>query len=303
VIAVFFNPAAGAGERRDLRTQLAALFAAASLPVQLIALDSSANTAPRVRSALASGAQIAVAAGGDGTVSGVASALVDSSVPLGVIPLGTLNHFAKDAGIPLDAEGAVRTIASGHVMRVDAGEVSGRVFLNNASIGVYPDIVMERESLRARGRRKWVASALASATILSRYRGVVVQVRLANVTKNVQTPFLFVGNNEYQVEGPRVGRRARLDAGQLFVYLAPRLHGRDLPGLALRALAGRLTEGGALESFAVTTLDVSTRGRPRVRVALDGELTVLEAPLHFRVRPAALGVIVPVESASAGDSA
>jgi diacylglycerol kinase family enzyme len=296
MLAVFFNPMAGGTQRRDLQSQLAALFAAVSLPVQLIALDSPETTPGRVRSAVVSGAEVVVAAGGDGTVHSVASALLETPATLGVIPLGTLNHFAKDLAIPLGLEEAVRTIAVRHTVPVDVGEVNGQPFLNNSSIGVYPNIVVERESLRQQGYRKWTAFFIATARILSRYRGIIVQMKVADSTKIVQTPFLFVGNNEYEIEGRRLGKRRRIDTGQLSVYVAPRLHSRDLPVLAARALAGRVSEGPALESFATAAVDVDAPGRGQLRVALDGEVTVLATPLRYRARPSALRVIVPLEA-------
>jgi diacylglycerol kinase family enzyme len=296
MLAVFFNPVAGRTERRDLHSQLAALFAAVSLPVQLIALDSPETAPERVRSAIASGARVVVAAGGDGTVSSIASVLLETPTALGVIPLGTLNHFAKDLAIPLDMGQAVRTIASEHVVRVDVGDVNGRAFLNNSSIGVYPNIVIERETLRQQGYRKWTAFVIATARVLARYRGIIIQMKVLDSTKIVQTPFVFVGNNEYEIEGRRLGRRQRIDAGRLFVYVAPRLHTRDLPVLAARALAGRVSEAPVLESLAVETLEIDAPGRNHLRVALDGEVELMRLPLRCCVRPSALRVIVPIKS-------
>ena len=236
---------------------------------------------------------------GDGTVSTIAAALPDSHVPLGVLPLGTLNHFAKDLGLPADLEQAVAVIAAGRRMRVDLGEVNGRVFINNSSIGIYPDIVVEREALRARGYRKWIAFAIATGRVLHRFPGVVVRVRNDRSTETFRTPFLFVGNNEYQVEGISVGRRARLDQGSLHAYVAPRLRARDLPKLGASALLGRATRNPSLRAFATDELEVSTPGRRMLRVALDGEVTHMVTPLRYRVRHAALEVMVPRSATSA----
>jgi diacylglycerol kinase family enzyme len=221
----------------------------------------------------------------------VASVLVGSNVPLGVIPCGTLNHFAKDAGIPLDLEPAVHTVVHGRVTRVDVGEVNGQVFLNNSSIGIYPSIVVQREALRRQGYWKWTAFAVATVKILRHYRGVVVRITAGDSTHVARTPFLFVGNNEYEVEGRRLGARDRLDSGQLFAYLAPRVHARDLPKMLVRALIGR--EHDTLQSFAAVSLQVGTPGRRRLRVAMDGEVVLMSTPLHYRVRSQALTVIVP----------
>jgi diacylglycerol kinase family enzyme len=272
---------------------VAQLFEAAGADARIVELGSPAQAPDAARSAVAQGASAVVAGGGDGTVSSVASVLVGSTTPLGVLPLGTLNHFAKDAGIPLDLEGAVATLVAAHVTSVDVGEVNGRTFINNSSIGVYPDIVVERERLRKEGHRKWTAFALASARILRRYRGLVVRLSAEEGTAHVRTAFLFVGNDEYETDGLNLGARKRLDGGQLVAYLAPRVHARDLPKLFVLALAGGARNRHALESFAVTELHVHTPGRRRLRVALDGEVIRMTRPLRYRARPRSLRVIVP----------
>jgi diacylglycerol kinase family enzyme len=293
VVTVFLNPAAGGQQPDDITAQLAAHFDAAGLTVRIVTLDAAGGVDDAVRAALAGGADTVVAAGGDGTVSSIASALVGTGVLFGVLPLGTLNHFAKDLGIPIDLAAAVRTIAQRRGMAVDVGEVNGRPFLNNSSIGIYPDIVLERETLRERGYRKWPALAVATASVLSRYPGLLVRVTAGDATQVFRTPFLFVGNNEYELEGIRVGSRRTLSRGQLFACVAPRLRARDLPILAALALAGRAKENPALSSFCSLALQVDTPGRRRIRVALDGEVLQLTTPLRYRVRAAALRVIVP----------
>jgi diacylglycerol kinase family enzyme len=214
-------------------------------------------------------------------------------MPMGVLPLGTLNHFAKDLGLPLDLGEAVKTIANRRTVKVDVGEVNGRTFLNNSSIGIYPDIVMEREALRRRGFRKWTAFAVATAKILRHYRGLVLKITAGGPAETARTPFLLVGNNEYQIDGIHLGDRSRLNGGRLSAYHAPRVHARELPRLLALALAGRARENHILESFLARELRVETPGRRSLRVALDGEIVRMTAPLHYRIRPLALRVIVP----------
>jgi diacylglycerol kinase family enzyme len=256
-------------------------------------LRDGADAPEAARQAIAAGASAVVAGGGDGTISAVASVLADTTTPLGVLPLGTLNHFAKDVGIPQELEPAVATIVAAHIRTVDVGEVNGRTFLNNASIGIYPDVVVERERLRQLGHWKWVAFAIASGRILRRYRRLVVRLAAGDTIERARTAFLLVGNNQYQVDGLSLGARPRLDGGRLFAYLAPRVHTRDLPKLFALALAGRARQQQALESIAAAALRVETPGVHRLRVALDGEVIEMRAPLNFRVRPRALRVIAP----------
>jgi diacylglycerol kinase family enzyme len=293
VISVILNPAAGAKHGDNNPPQLAELFGASGLPVRIVSLGPGADVGDVVRCAVTAGEDAVVAAGGDGTVSTVAAALAGLEIPLGVLSLGTLNHFAKDLGIPLDLEEAVKTIAVRRTIKVDVGEVNGRIFVNNSSIGIYPDIVLEREALRRQGYRKWTALAVASATILRNYRGLVVKITADNSAEVARTPFLLVGNNEYQTDGIHLGARSRLNAGRLSAYLAPRVHARDLPRLLALAVAGRARKNHVFESFVARELRVETPESRSLRVALDGEVVLMPAPLHYRVRPLALRVIVP----------
>ena len=293
MITVLLNPAAGVTETQDRARRVAELFDAAGADARIVQVESGAHALDVARAAMSAGAAAVVAGGGDGTVSGVASVLAGSTTPLGVLPLGTRNHFAKDVGIPPDLEGAVATVVAAHVTSVDTGEVNGRIFVNNSSIGVYPDIVVEREKLRRESYRKWIALVVATARIVRRYRGLVVRLTAEDATARARTAFLFVGNNEYETDGLNLGARARLDGGQLAIYFAPRVHARDLPKLLALALAGRASEHHAFESFSTTHLHVHTPGRRRLRVAVDGEVTVMARPLLYRIRPRSLRVIVP----------
>jgi diacylglycerol kinase family enzyme len=283
------SKAGGAGR---VKADIAARFLAAGCDAEVVALQRGQDPAEAARTAGARAA-VVVAAGGDGTVSGVAAGLVGTNALLGVLPLGTLNHFAKDLRIPLDLEGAVATIVAGHVGRVDIGRVNGRVFLNNSSIGIYPSIVEGREELRRRGHRKWAAHALAMFRVLRRHRGVFVTIEADGRRSARRTPFLFVGNNEYEIDGIHLGGRTRLDGGRLFAYLAPRLRTRELPMLLVRALLGRARQSGAFEIVAGPELLVDTPRRRHVRVALDGEITTMTPPLLYRADPGALRVLLP----------
>ena len=290
MVTVLLNPAAaGAG---TLNEEIAALFRAAGSDARIIELGRGQDPAESARAAGAR-ASIVVAAGGDGTVSRVASGLIGTRAMLGVLPLGTLNHFAKDLRIPLDLEQAVATIASGRVGSIDVGLVNDRVFLNNSSIGIYPSIIEAREELRRLGHRKWAAFALATFRVLRRHRGVLVRIEADGRHATRRTPFVFVGNNEYEVDGIRLGSRARLDGGRLFAYLAPRVRARELPMLLASALLGRVRQSGAFEIVPAAELWIDTPTARRVRVALDGEITTMITPLHYRTCPAALRVLLP----------
>jgi diacylglycerol kinase family enzyme len=189
-----------------------------------------------------------VAGGGDGTVNAVAGSLAGTDGVLGVLPMGTLNHFAKDAGIPLDLEAAVRNLFTGQVTKVDVGEVNGRIFVNNSGVGFYPHFVRQREEQERRGHVKRVAFVLALRALVRRYLRLRMRVHLGREEALEQvTPFLFVGNNRYQTSGLRLGTRSQLDAGRLWdgprKYLGRRA--QDPPGPRNRTRVEHLRSRGA----------------------------------------------------------
>jgi diacylglycerol kinase family enzyme len=232
-------------------------------------------------------------AGGDGTVSSAAAVMAGSEKPLGVLPLGTLNHFARDIGLP-DLAAAAGAIATGCWRAVDVGEVNGRVFVNNCSMGVYPEAVRNREERRERGARKWPAMVKAMHHALQRLPLLRLTLRTDEGTRRVATPLLMVGNNRYQTELLRLGQRAALDEGLLWVYLTRSTGAGGVVKLVLRALAGRLEQTRGFESLSTRALHVDDRRRRRhLPVAVDGELTQFEPPLVLRSRPRSLRVLAP----------
>jgi len=242
--------------------------------------------------ALAESRQLVVAGGGDGTVNGVAGRLAGTDIALGVLPMGTLNHFAKDAGIPLSLEAAVRNLFTGRVTKVDAGEVNGRIFVNNSGIGFYPHFVRQREEQERLGHVKRVAFVLALRALVRRYFRLRMKVRLDREQALERlTPFLFVGNNRYQTSGPYMGTRSRLDSGRLWVCIAPPKGRRDVLGVAVRTLLGRASDQ-ELNAFDAEELWVEPATR-RINVSTDGEVSIMDTPLHYRIRPQVLRLIVP----------
>ena len=249
--------------------------------------------------AAASSAEIdtVVFGGGDGTLNTGATALLGTGKVMGVLPLGTFNHFAKDLGVPLKLEDAVRTIAQGRVRRVDVGEANGRPFLNNSSIGFYPEMVRVRDELRRHhGMRKGQAMLTAAREVLREPPFLRVDLRVFDDVTHVRTPFVFVGNNRYEMKLFSLGERAALDRGELSLYVARNARRWGIVRLVLRALVGRLRQDKDFEALAVPEVQVGMH-RGMVRVALDGEVVRMESPIHYRIRPGALRVLAPQEAA------
>lgn len=293
-IPIIINAAAGGGQAHAECERLVAIFDNAGVAAQVFAAASGGELIDTTQRLAADDPPIIVAGGGDGTLNAVASVLAGSNTALGVLPMGTLNHFAKDLGVPLELEAAARTIAAGHVKSVDVGEVNGRIFINNSSLGLYPQIVRHRETQQRRlGRGKWPALMWASLSVLRRSPFMNVRLHVDQIAHQYKTTFVFIGNNEYVMEGFNIGQRARLDAGQLSVYVSHRRGRGALITLALRALIGRLQQANDFQALSAQTLEVETR-RSRIHVATDGEVAIMDTPLSYRIRPGALRVIVPV---------
>ncbi len=285
------NRGAGGGRDDAAVEQIAEAFNGAAARPAIVAVSGS-DVAATAGEAVRAGSTLVVAAGGDGTVSTVASVLAGTPACLGVLPLGTLNHFARDLGIPTDLPGAVRALTSGQITCIDVGEVNGHSFVNNSSVGLYPRMVWERAREQRRGRRKWHAFVVAVLRVWRRFRRVTVMVGGSDGTRIVHTPFVFVGNNEYRLEGVRMGARHRLDAGCLHVCMAPGLGRFDVVRVLLAALVGRVQALDHFESARTAEFSIAAHRR-RLGVSLDGELVVMRTPLRYRVRRRALRVVVP----------
>jgi diacylglycerol kinase family enzyme len=293
LIAVIVNAGSGGGNDQALVDRLAGHFQAAGLHAEVELAHGGDEIAAAVGNAIARRPRLIVAGGGDGTVSTIAAKLVDTGLVFGVLPLGTLNHFAKDLGIPLDLADAVAVLARGQAAPVDVGEVNGRIFVNNSGLGLYPDIVHDRERQQKRlGRGKWPAFAWAMLAALRRYPflGVTLVVDGKEVLR--RTPFVFIGNNEYLMEGFAIGERSGMEDGLLSLYVAQRPGRWRLLQLALRALTGKLRQARDFDAILATDIVVQSK-KKRLRVATDGEVTVMTPPLHYRIRPASLIVMRP----------
>ena len=283
----------GAGGPDDPGARIVELFSRHGKDVRLIHPDEGNDISALARDVAAGSERVVVAAGGDGTISAVAAALVNTDKILGVLPVGTLNHFAKDLGLPLDLESAIETIVAGEVAAVDVGEVNGRIFINNSSLGIYPQIVSRREAQQRRfARGKWLAFFWATLQALRRFPFLDLRITFEGQEIVRRTAFLFVGNNEYKIAGFELGSRACVNAGRLGLYLTRGTGRFGLFRLAFHALFGRVDQAKDFDVFCVTDARVETRKR-RLLVACDGEVERMETPFHYRIRPAGLRVLVP----------
>jgi len=294
-MVVIINASSGAGDKEAAASRIVEVFRSNGVDARVEMARGGVDIGELARRAAREETEIVVAGGGDGTISAVASALAGMDKVMGVLPLGTLNHFAKDLSIPLDLAEAARVCMDGKVARVDVGEVNGHVFINNSSLGLYPSIVRLRDRQRARlGLSKWLAFIWATLSVMRRYPFMSVRLSTDDTNLFRRTPFVFVGNNEYQMEGLSLGARSCIDKGELSLHVAHRTGRLGLLRFAVRALFGGLRNEKDFDSLCTKEIWVETR-RSRLRVAMDGEVTIMHTPLHYRVRPGALRVLVPKE--------
>jgi len=296
IVTCIVNGAAGSNRCAQEASHLSELFERNQLVCRVVVADGDNDVTALAQRAVSEGSDIIIAAGGAGTINAIANTLIGTDVTLGVVPLGTFNHFAKDLKIPLETEAAVATLAAGETTRIDVGEVNGRVFLNNSSLGLYPWLVRQRDKLQRHGASKWRAVLAALLSAAEYYPRLYVRLLTQERHERArETSFVFIGNNKYDVSGANVGGRQILDGGRLWVCRAPRAGQLKLIWLGLRALLGLKPK--ELETLAARELWIET-GSKRVRVATDGEISVLESPLHYISRPLALKVIVPAGTAA-----
>ncbi len=289
---VILNTGAGAVTGNDINNELQYLFRKFGIDADIVPAPSG-RIREQSRRAVEARPDLILAGGGDGTISAVASAVANTGTTLGILPLGTLNHFAKDLQIPLKLEDAVQLIAKGPVRSIDMGEVNGHYFINNSSLGVYPRLVKNREEQRLQlGIGKWPALLIAVFLVFRRVSDFKIEIVTDDIDVIRKTPFVFIGNNQYDISLFTIRNRSSLSRGVLSVYIGNRGGRLELLRLMLRAITGRLVQAEDFTALTLTECLIRTASK-RITIAVDGELLKMSAPLHYRIHPGALKVISP----------
>jgi diacylglycerol kinase family enzyme len=235
-----------------------------------------------------------VVAGGDGTINAVAQAALTSGLPFGVLPQGTFNYFSRAHGIPAETATATRLLLEATVRWVQVGLLNDRVFLVNASLGLYPQLLEEREAYKQKyGRSRLVALGAGVLTLLRTHRQLVLRLEHESQSRVLRTPTLVVGNNALQLEQVGIPHAEALQQGQLVAMAVRPIGTLALFGLLYRGALGQLGDTDNIVSFAFDRLTVRPYRRRRIKVAMDGEVTWLRTPLVFQVAPHALPLLVP----------
>jgi len=289
---LFLNPTSGARFPAAEKSALETVANEAGLDV--VRIGRGVDVSATIREQMRQGRKLFVAAGGDGTISSVVQALVNSEAVLGVVPLGTYNHFARDLGVPLDWREALDVALTGTVRQVDAGRVNDRFFVNNVSIGLYPELVARREE-RGRDYPRWKARLHAGYATLRKYPHVTLAIETEYRREVIRTHVFLVSNNSYDLS--RIGveaPRSTLEEGRLSVYWLPHIPRIALMRFMAHYLAGRVRNAPGFRSFRTTHLKVQS-AKKRVSLGIDGEVFVRTPPLVITIVPKSLLVKVPRE--------
>ena len=301
---IVFNIGSGHGDAAEARAAIEHACAAAGRELHLMVVDKphriTALATEAVRRAQQAGG-VVVVAGGDGTINAVAQATLGSGCTLGVLPQGTFNYFSRTHGIPVEIAPAMQVLRHETAQPVQVGLVNDRVFLVNASLGLYPKLLEDREAWKKKlGRSRLVAAGAGLMTLLRGYRNLRLRIGVHGETREVRTPTLFVGNNALQMEQFGFPEAQAIDAGALAGITLRPVGRLAMLGLLLRGALGRLGEADQVLNFSfrqLTVLSSQGFGKRRVKVATDGEVTRMNLPLVFRVSPEPLWLIRPTAPA------
>lgn len=288
---IILNAASGNREAGDTQAIISRVMREAGREYHLRLVENAGDLADIARNAVAQANQVGgavVVAGGDGTINTVANAVMASACPLGVLPSGTFNYFGRTHGIPENTQDAVQMLLTASPQPVQVGLVNERMFLVNASLGLYPKLLEDREAWKQQmGRSRLVALWSALVSMVGSRRQLHLQLARDGQVSYWRTPTLFIGNNKLQMQQIGMAEADALDAGFL-VAIAPRPVGTAaLLWLGLRGALGTLGDAGSIRSFALRELAVrrSARRSRSIKVAVDGEILRLQEPLRFRVSP------------------
>lgn len=294
---VVLNSTSGEGNADHAAAQICQVLSGADRLGSLLKVETSLTLASIAQQAALQASRedgILVAAGGDGTLNAVAAAAMKASVPLGIVPLGTFNYFARNHGIPLDTTLATAALLNAHTARVQVGSLNDRIFLVNASLGLYPKLLEERESnKRAFGRNRFVAFFSALLTLLRAHRTLGVQIDSGSHNLRIRTLALVVANDALQLEQLGVELEEALDKGRLVSIVIDPMGTLALYGLLIRGLTSRLGDASSVKCFTCRDMLVNPTGKRRVRVAMDGEVTWMQPPLRFAAIEDSLQLLIP----------
>lgn len=241
---------------------------------------------------------VIVAAGGDGTLNAVAAKLMETEIPMGILPLGTFNYVARLLNIPLDLLKAADVIATGKMREVHVAQINDHIYLNNASLGLYPLFIQKRELYNQRFGRFALNAYTSGLDVLIRDRKELkLEVEVDGKKYPVKTPLIFFGNNQLQLAEMNLGIAESAKKGKVAGLVVAKSDKRTLFKIVWQLIKGNLDKAPDVYSFSADEVKIYSK-RKKLTVALDGEIVEIQPPLKISVRKNALKIMVPHDSAS-----
>ena len=297
---IVLNAGAGSADAAATRRIVEEGCAAAGRRHRIFVVDERATVQALAREAVERARAVGgvvVAAGGDGTVNAVAQATLGSGLAFGVLPQGTFNYFSRTHGVPVDTAEALEVLLTEQPRPAQVGLVNDRAFLVNASMGLYAELLEDRESYKARyGRSRWIAFFAGLLTVMRGHRHWNLRMAWRGQERDLRTPTLFIGNNPLQLLQVGIEHADAPENGQLAAVALKPVSVLAMPGLLVRGALGRLGSADEVLSFPFESMTVKasrSHGPRRVKVATDGEIAWAEMPLLFRVSPEPLWLVRP----------
>ena len=305
---IVLNAGSGRHDADAVREHIQQLLAAAGHRAEFHIVEDGQKPSEIARKAaqrvLASGG-VLVACGGDGTINAVAAAALAEDVPLGIIPQGTFNFFGRAHGVSSDVDEAVAAMLASKPRSAQVGLVNGKVFLVNASLGLYPQVLHDREAWKNRlGRRRIVALFSGLLTLARDHRLLDIEISDGTSKQVLRTPTLVVGNNPLQFAKLGIGDSDRVGRGELVAISLRPIGKLGMLGLILRGALGRLGEAEDVTTHAFRKLSARPRRalrRRKTQVAVDGEILHLDMPLVFEISPRPLRLLAALPAGADED--
>ncbi|WP_129782110.1 diacylglycerol/lipid kinase family protein [Peristeroidobacter soli] len=293
------NAGSGSKDAHEARQQIEAILRAAHRPHEFMLIENPgelSRVAKQAADAAVRSDGAVVVAGGDGTINAVVQAVLPSRRPLGIIPQGTFNYSSRAHDIPLDATAATSALLTARLKPVQVGLVNDRAFLVNASLGLYPELLQDREVYKRQyGRHRSVAMWAGLKTLLREHRQLLVEVEHEQGSEHLLTPSIFVGNNALQLEQVGLDEAKDIQRHRLAAVIVEPVGTAQLVWLGVRGMLGRLGDDERIRDFPFRSMTVRLlNGRQRqLKVAVDGEIFWCKPPLTFRVADHPLMLLTP----------
>ena len=297
------NAGSGSKDAHQARREIEQILSAAGRPHEFMLIEDPAQLASVAKQAAAAAVKsggAVVVAGGDGTINSVMQAVLPTRRPFGIVPQGTFNYSSRAHGIPLETKAATESLLTARVKPVQVGLVNERAFLVNASVGLYPQLLQDRETYKRQyGRHRSVALWSGLMTLLREHRQLVVEIEHDQDRERLRTPSIFVGNNALQLEQVGLEEAEDVKRRRLAVVIVRPVDTVKLVWLAVRGMLGKLGEDEHVRDFAIRRMTVrplSGVSRRGIKVAVDGEVLWCQPPLTFQVAPQPLMLLAPPDS-------